>query len=128
MGTDAATSLFQPPGPAIPLGELSPRRRLAALRYNALEIWPARAYEEELLSQTFFGHKLLLINAPAGIEHVLLTNAANYRRSPAAIRIVRPIVGKGLFLSEGEDWRLQRRTIAPALSPRVMPMLAQHIV
>ena len=48
MGTDAATSLFQPPGPAIPLGELSPRRRLAALRYNALEIWPARAYEEEL--------------------------------------------------------------------------------
>ena len=128
MGTDAVTSLFQPPGPAIPLGELSPRRRLAALRYNALEIWPARAYEEELLSQTFFGHKLLLINAPAGIEHVLLTNAANYRRSPAAIRIVRPIVGKGLFLSEGEDWRLQRRTIAPALSPRVMPMLAQHIV
>ena len=25
-------------------------------------------------------------------------------------------------------WRLQRRTIAPALAPRVMPMLARHIV
>ena len=59
---------------------------------------------------------------------MLLSNAANYRRSPATIRILRPIVGRGLFLSEGEDWRLQRRTIAPALAPRVIPMLAQHIV
>ena len=68
------------------------------------------------------------MNAPGGIEHVLLSNAANYRRSPATIRILRPIVGRELFLSEGEDWRLQRRTIAPALAPRVIPMLAQHIV
>jgi unspecific monooxygenase len=29
--------------------------------------------------------------------------------------------------SNGEDWRHQRRTIAPALAPRVMPMLARHV-
>ena len=52
----------------------------------------------------------------------------NYRRSPASIRILRPITGKGLLLSEGEDWRHQRRTIAPALAPRNLPMLARHIV
>ena len=28
----------------------------------------------------------------------------------------------------GEDWRLQRRTIAPALAPRTLPLLARHIV
>src|SRR5208283_189294 len=52
----------------------------------------------------------------------------NYRRSPASIRILRPITGEGLLLSEGDDWKLQRRTVAPALAPRVMSMLARHIV
>ena len=60
---------------------------------------------------------------------MLVENPGNYRRSPASIRgILRPITGNGLLLSEGEAWRLQRRTTAPALAPRVMPMLARHIV
>jgi unspecific monooxygenase len=32
-----------------------------------------------------------------------------------------------VFLSEGDSWRHQRRTIAPALAPRLIPMLARHI-
>jgi cytochrome P450 len=128
MPSNVATSLFQPPAPPIPAGDLSPQGLLKAIRRNALEIWPARAYEQDYVTQTFFGRQRVLMSAPGGIEHVLLSNAANYRRSPATIRILRPIVGRGLFLSEGEDWRLQRRTIAPALAPRVIPMLAQHIV
>jgi cytochrome P450 len=128
MAADVATSLFQPPMPAIPAEDLSAQRLLKAIRRNALEIWPVRAYEQDYVTQTFFGRQRVLMNAPDGIEHVLLGNAANYRRSPATIRILRPIVGRGLFLSEGEDWRLQRRTIAPALAPRVIPMLSRHIV
>ena len=38
------------------------------------------------------------------------------------------LLGKGLILAEGEEWRHQRRTIAPALAPRVIPMLARHVV
>ena len=59
---------------------------------------------------------------------MLVDNPANYRRSPASIRILRPITGNGLLLSEGDDWRLQRRTIAPSLAPRTLPVLARHIV
>jgi cytochrome P450 len=59
---------------------------------------------------------------------VLVGSPGSYRRSPASIRILRPITGEGLLLSEGDDWKLQRRTVAPALAPRVMPMLASHIV
>jgi unspecific monooxygenase len=77
--------------------------------------------------QHFFGRQRVLMNAPGGIDRVLVSNAANYRRTPATIRILRPLVGQGLFLSEGEDWRLQRRSIAPALAPRVIPILARHI-
>jgi cytochrome P450 len=69
----------------------------------------------------------VLLNAPEAIHHVLVHNAANYRRSPATVRILRPLVGNGLFLSEGEEWKHQRRTIAPSLAPRVLPLLARHV-
>ncbi len=42
--------------------------------------------------------------------------------------MLRPVLGEGLFLAEGEAWRHQRRVIAPALAPRVMPILSRHIV
>jgi unspecific monooxygenase len=68
-----------------------------------------------------------LLNGPDAIRHVLVENSGNYRRSRASIRILRPMVGNGLLLSEGEDWKHQRRTIGPALAPRVLPILCRHI-
>jgi unspecific monooxygenase len=41
--------------------------------------------------------------------------------------MLRPLLGKGLLLSEGEDWRHQRQTVAPAFTPRTLPLLARHI-
>jgi unspecific monooxygenase len=119
-------SLLVPPRPDIPAQDLGWFGLLGALRTNALRMWPARAYALDVLDQTFFGRRRLLLNEPNAIHRVLVENAANYRRSPATIRILRPIVGDGLLLSEGEAWRHQRRTIAPALGPRVVPILAQH--
>ena len=121
-----ASRHFVPPRPAI---EHSPGwyGLLVALRTNALQIWPREAYTNDVLEQSFFGRKRFLLNAPEAIHHVLVDHIANYRRTPAAIRILRPIVGEGLILSEGEEWRHQRRTIAPTLAPRVIPMLARHV-
>ncbi len=76
----------------------------------------------------FLGRLNVLLNTPAAIHRVLVDNHANYRRTRASVRILRPVAGAGLLLSEGEAWRLQRRTVAPALAPRVMPLLARHIV
>ncbi len=91
-------------------------------------MWPDEAYEQDSLIGGFLGRKNVLLNAPEAIHHVLVANPGNFRRTPASIRILRPITGEGLLLSEGEDWKLQRRTVAPALAPRVMPMLAAHVV
>lgn len=123
----SASALFQAIGPKVPARELSWHRRLAALRSNALAAWPEEAYEADVLHQRFLGRGLLLLNASEAIRHVLVENADSYRRSPATIRILRPLVGQGLFLSEGEAWRFQRQTIAPALAPRVVPLLLRHV-
>jgi cytochrome P450 len=119
---------LRPAVPAAPETPLSLRAFLRAVRTNALTIWPASAYRQDTTVRHFFGRINVLLNAPDAIHHVLVGNPGNYRRSPASIRILRPVAGEGLLLSEGDDWKLQRRTVAPALAPRVMPMLARHIV
>jgi cytochrome P450 len=118
---------FVPPRPSIPPAEPGWYQTFVILRTNALRMWPKDAYEKDVLVQSFLGRRRFLLNTPDAIHHVLLDNAANYTRTPATIRILRPIVGEGLVLSEGEEWRHQRRTIAPALAPRIIPMLARHV-
>jgi cytochrome P450 len=122
------TNDFIPPRPPMPAQELPFLQFLRAIRTNALTMWTEKAYQEDVLERRFLGRSHLLINAPDVIHHVLVDNPGNYRRSPASIRILRPITGNGLLLSDGEDWRLQRRTIAPSLAPRTLPVLARHIV
>lgn len=98
------------------------------LRRNPLELWGQAAYELDVLDGKFLGRQQMMLNAPEAIRHVLVSNADNYRRNPATRRVLQPVLGAGLFLAEGEAWRHQRRTIAPALAPRTMPILAHHVV
>ena len=127
-----STAIFQaesytPPRPMYPAERPGLRQFLRALRTNALLIWPNDAYERDVLVNRRLGRTRMLINTPEAIHRVLVENPSNYRRTSAAIRILRPITGYGVFLSEGDSWRHQRRTIAPAMAPRLIPMLARHI-
>jgi cytochrome P450 len=48
---------------------------------------------------------------PAVIQHVLKTNAENYRKSEIQVKRMGHFLGKGLLTTEGEPWRKQRRLI-----------------
>jgi cytochrome P450 len=100
---------------------------IRAVRSNSLTLFPAEAYEKGVWVRRFLGRQSVLLNAPDAIQRVLVDNPGNYRRSGAAVRILLPTNGQGLVLSEGETWRHQRRTIAPALTPRVIPMVSRHV-
>jgi unspecific monooxygenase len=120
-------SLTQPI-PAASASRLSWRVVAGALRGNALAAFPDEAFEEDVVVQRFFGRQHILLQRPEAIRHVLIDNPQNYRRSPAATRVLRPMFGRGLFLSAGEDWRQQRRSVAPAFAPRTVQRLARHVV
>ena len=124
---DIAT-LVTPPRSPVPDRPLSVPGFLRAMRSNALTMWPDSAYVDDVQFRSLFGRPFVLNNAPEANQHVLVDNPENYTRSPASVRILRPLVGNGLLLSKGESWRLQRRTIAPALAPRVIPLLARHVI
>ena len=116
-----------PPTARAPDEGASARGIARALGENALLAFPPHAFEEEVVVRSFFGRRQVILSRPASIHHILVDNPANYRRTPATIRMLRPLLGKGLLLSEGEDWRHQRQTVAPAFTPRTLPMLARHI-
>ena len=123
--SEAPPIVFPVPPPA--RGDLSRRELMTVLRTNLLAGYSERAFADEVVSRRLFGHRQLILNRPAAIRHVLVDNPDNYRRSPVTIRLVYPITGIGLFLAEGDDWREQRRTVAPAFAPRTIPLLAQHV-
>ena len=57
---------------------------------------------------------------------MLTANAGNYWRTFSVTRVARPLVGSGLFLAEGADWRRQRRLLAPTFTPATIGLLLPH--
>jgi unspecific monooxygenase len=120
-------SLTQPIAPPAS-GRLSWRMVAGALRGDALAAFPPEAFEEEIVVQRFLGRQHILLQRPEAIHHILVDNPQNYSRLPAVYRVLRPMFGRGLFLSSGEDWRHQRREVAPAFAPRMVRVLAPQVV
>lgn len=61
----------------------------------------------------FFGAPVCLINDPADIERVLVTDHQNFTKS-MDYRALSRVLGQGLLTSEGEVWKRQRRLVQPA--------------
>ena len=116
------------PRPLRPQHRRSQLEDFLVLRRNLLELWGEPAYTDGILPGRFLGRPQLMLNDPAGIRHVLVGNADNYERNASTMRILEPLLGGGLFLASGEAWRHRRRAIAPAMAPRMMPVLARHVM
>jgi cytochrome P450 len=117
-----------PPYPEPPREDLSTFRLVAAMRTDGLSGWSRRVYEETVVQRRLFHRNSFILNDPDAIRHVLVDNDDNYSRTAATIRVLRPILGEGLFLSDGSAWRHQRRTMAPAFTPKAIDLLLPHIV
>ena len=124
---DGTPNAFVPPHPPRMERGLTTLETVAALRRNVLEMWPQAAYETELLAGRLLGRSHVLINSPDLIQRILVDNFENYHRPAATRRILGPIIGDGLLLSEGLLWREQRSIVAPALANRLVPVLARHV-
>src|SRR4051794_21344651 len=90
---------------------------------NVLSVWGDEAYRRDILVGSLFGATSFTLNEPAAIRHVFVDNTEAYARTVPTRRMLRPIIGEGLFLSEGAAWKHQRRTLAPAFTPRAIDPL-----
>ena len=117
-----------PPMPAMASNGIGGLRVLLALRRNAYRAFPPRCLDEPVVTLRAAGRSLVLATAPEAIGHIMITQGEDYVRLPLGRRVLGPIVGRGLLVSEGETWREQRRAMAPAFTPRNVPIMARHII
>jgi cytochrome P450 len=113
--------------PVRPAGSLSFRQFLALVRDNTLATYPPEAFDQDIMAARFLWRRRFIINEPSAIRHVLLDNAANYRKSELTRRLLEPGLGRGLLTSEGETWRRHRRIMAPAFDRRSIESYAPVI-
>lgn len=124
----AARAPLIPPSPPRAPETMTPLRRIILMRESILATWGQRAYEEDIIQGRFLGRSSFILNTPDAIRHVLVDNYENYTRTPAGLRVLRPILGEGLLIAEGRAWKHQRRTLAPAFTPRAVTTLVPHML
>jgi len=120
--------MLHPPAPTVHSKDLPAIRLLFGSIRNSLAIWPDRAFDIAFNRNTLFGVESVLVNDPAGVRYVMATNAANYVRPAIMPRILRPLIGRGVFLAEGSEWRRQRRMLSPSFTPNHVNILLPHFI
>lgn len=116
-----------PPSPPRAPDDMTALGRLRTLRINPIQTWGDRAYQDDIIQGRFLGRSSFILNTPDAIKHVLIDNYENYTRTPAGIRVLRPVLGQGVLIAEGRAWKHQRRTLAPAFTPRAVNTLIPHM-
>ena len=99
----------------MPRGRAARSRLILTLRRNPLEIWCKADFELPVwLGRSVLGMRAMA-HDPAAVRRMFLDNASNYRKDELQLRILRPGLGDGVLTAEGEDWRVQRRALAPSV-------------
>lgn len=79
------------------------------------------------LLDVFNRAKMVVIRHPDMLQHVMQMNNRNYVKGHS-IDPVRPLIGNGLFSSEGSFWRRQRRMMQPAFHRKQIALMADTMV
>lgn len=103
---------------------LSILQSVRAARRNVLEIIPAIAYQQPIVSGRMGASRWHMVQDPASLRRIYLDNAANYPKSEVMLRMLRPAIGNSLFNADGAEWRWQRRAVAPVFAQRNVTSLA----
>lgn len=115
-----APASYTPPAPQPPAGRLLPHQMLAAILHNPLLVWHQTFFEKPFSEvRTLLGTQVVL-NDPQLIKRVLLDHADNYVRDNLQQRILLRMTGRSLFMTEGDDWRFQRKVLAPFFTARAL--------
>lgn len=97
-------------------------------RRNLITAFSDIVYREPIVRRRFAGVDTWIVSEPEAIKRILLDNAENYPKSLQQRRRLEPALGHSILLSEGDGWRWQRRTTAPAFQHKRIIAFAPAMV
>lgn len=116
---------FPPRLPASPPGW----KRLQMARRNFIGIWEESAFELDFSFERVFMRKTFLCNSPESVQFAFsLKNDSFERKAPQMRHALEPLIGDGLFISDGATWRQRRKIVAPIVHASRMAEFAPVMV
>lgn len=103
-------------------------KRLRQSQDDVISTWPKSSYKKELVTFRVLRRSLFIVNHPPSVQRVMATNGKNYVKSPMNTQALKPLLGNGLFVSEGELWTRQRRVMAPSTHSNRLANYAQIVL
>lgn len=119
-------SMTRPPGPKF----LSPLGVAARFRRDPLAFMTgmARQYGDLATLPGAWYRPIFLVHDPALIHQVLVKHADRFIKPPPLNRVLMSTFGNGIFFSEGDVWRRQRRLAQPAFHHQRIGAYADRMV
>ncbi len=106
----------RPPKPPSRPEKVSLWRYMRLFRKDILSAQPAKLYHAWMAEFRTPFFRSYLVNDPAVIKEVLVRNPDAFPKSDRIGAGLRPLLGNSVFLTNGEDWKRQRRIIDPAFA------------
>lgn len=120
---------FVPPYPPRLPRKPSTWRRLVLGRQNFLAMWEDEAFDLEFTIGRLFMRRVFVCNSPDAVQFAFSLKNASFERKSAQMRYaLQPLIGDGLFISDGETWRKRRRIVAPIVHVSRLPEFAPVMV
>jgi cytochrome P450 len=119
---------FAPARPAPLDASTSRLARLLYARHNLISIFLDEDYGSMIEQVRVLGRQVVAVNEPEAVRHVLVGNHDNYeRKSPQLRRALERLVGDGLFISDGETWRIRRPFVSDVTHRARMPAFGRSM-
>ncbi len=112
--TSAASASFRPPAPPRRSEAMTFARVLLSRQRDLLSLMPASAYQVFMSKAPGTKRPMWIVNHPQTVREILVTRADNYAKADMMTASVKPLLGNGMMVSDGETWERQHALIAPA--------------
>jgi len=119
---------FRPPAPVPPKKQPSFIEFMWRMRHDSLAILNERSYGMKMGRVWFPGREVFMVNQPSLVRRILVEKMDAYPKTSLLEPILRPLLGDGVFVSNGDLWKRQRRMINPAFEQARVEDVLPHML
>ena len=120
---------FIPPFPKRHTVNISPFQAIYYAQNDLLSIWDEESFTVDFMHRKILKQNVFIANSPDTVRYVFVENKDNYeRKSPQMRRALEPLLGDGLFVSDGETWASRRKIQTPLFDSAHIKMFTDTMI